>query len=607
MKYRRTSAVVALLLIVCGCENKTTHSVAQPKTNLVDSSITEFHNLGWVGAMIHPLTEIVSFVDPDDPEASVSPGGLVIREVIDASPAAAAGLQIGDVIVGVGDDWVPIKDDPTLDVIELIELQVTAAEPTTDLKVYRNGKCETVSLKNVSNSLEGGLPNQVVRLSDAASRGLNYLAEQQNENGSFGAADASPESRLQSTAIAGLALLATGDEKFTANVDQCKQFIGGEIDALIASAADDEPEKEETEAKPGVVMMKMPSFEMEPLTAAYVLQFLAEAKIPMMDQQWMPRLFGTIGGLSKTQHDSGGWNVTSVAESNDAEPGDVDESNKTEESDDSETAIDVAGTHTTNQVLLALGMLERTGMMGQPEIMIKACGYLKDQKAARSGGGIDRRLRATLSAGTGVAFVAINCQKTDSFLKDAMTDGLEKLGERYSSPNLAMSGLLSAGILAKQAGKDGWAQFHNETKYWLSSIQRPDGSFQSIPGTNGSPLAIESNSSDPIWSAAHYCLLLATQSTELKTLVGETKSPMMFARDSSGKKVEGGDETAAATPAGMPAGAQMIQLDLGDIEGGDIQEAIRKKLEEQGIEIGDAEISGLDSLPGGDKKKEKKK
>ena len=248
MKFVLTCTVVALLLVSNGCENGATNTTALPKLNLIDSSITEFHNLGWVGVKTHPLNEAVSFVDPEDAEATVSPGGLVVCEVIDASPAATAGLKSGDVIVGIGDDWVPIKDDPTLDVMELIELQVTAAEKTTSLTIYRNGKCETVSLENVSSSLEEGLPDQVIRLSEAASLGLSYLAEQQNEDGSFGGAETSIESKLQSTALAGLALLASGEEEFAGHVDLCKQFIGDEIDALIASAAaEEEAQKEESQ------------------------------------------------------------------------------------------------------------------------------------------------------------------------------------------------------------------------------------------------------------------------------------------------------------------------------------------------------------------------
>ena len=46
--------------------------------------------------------------------------------------------------------------------------------------------------------------------------------------------------------------------------------------------------------------------------------------------------------------------------------------------------IDVGGTHTTNQVVLALGMLERKGMMGSnPQMLTKACQYLQKQREAR--------------------------------------------------------------------------------------------------------------------------------------------------------------------------------------------------------------------------------
>ena len=78
----------------------------------------------------------------------------------------------------------------------------------------------------------------------------------------------------------------------------------------------------------------------------------------------------------------------------------------------------------------------------------------------------------------------------------------------------------------------------------------------------------------------------------------------MIARNSSGEKAEAGSAGGPSAIQGLPAGSRVIQFNMEDLgEGGDLQEKIREKLKEQGIDLGDAKIQGIDNLPKGKPKK----
>ena len=503
--------LAAALIGTGGCQKRMERHGPPMKVNSIDHSVKQFHNLGWTGAQSHPLTSSVSFQDPMDSESTISPGGIVITSVADASPAQLAKLKVGDVIVGVEDKWLPIKDDPTLDFIKELELNVVTGAETTELRIYDGRRCKTVEIKNVADSLEPGQDYQVVRFQNALELGLKHLAGEQKEWGSFALTEANSDVILQTAAIAGLSFLSSADDQFQPNIEKCLAYVGQNIDERITAATkakESSPAPTTEPPKAGVIMMKMPEFKMDPLTAAGVAQFLAETDVQMIDKGWMPRLMGIVGSFSKSQDESGGWDLD----------------------DAPETELDPGATHTTNQVLLAIGMLERKGVMGNPGTIEKACGFLKKQMELRSGSNLDRRYKNALTAGTAAALMSINCQTTDSFLKQAAEDGLMGAGQCYASPISTLPGILSTAVLARQTGNDAWAQFHNETKYWLSSLQAPDGSFRDFPMAKSDQDRATYKSANSHWKAAHCCLLLSMQSGNLKKLTAESKSPMMVAR-----------------------------------------------------------------------------
>ena len=565
----------AVSLVGCKTESvKLTNAPEAAKDSYLEPSRTDLSSLGWLGATSHPVSEAFSFAHPSKEDETVSPGGLVLAEVFADTPAEKAGLKKGDVMVGVSERWLPINDDSTMDFVRELETEVSSGSEKITISVMRGGVCETVNIDNVVKPLSEGVPYDVARLKEAATRGADYLANQQNEDGSFGDETIEPKERLQVTAICGLALLAT-DKDFQPNLDQCLKFIGETIDACAKSpqtpaapkrAPNGPPKKKLTLSQKAQLELlkslipksaKTPNYDIEPSKVSYSLMFLAEADVPMKDGKWKPRIQGLIQSLTQAQEDSGAWGMPPTQQT--AEEG-------SEQSSLDEVAINSYASQTTNRVLLALGMMERKGIPSNPKTISKACGYLKTQFTERASVKLDRRTKAGLAAGTSAALHSINCQPRDAFLLEAMESALANMEERISIYD-GLSFALETAVFARQSNKENWQQFYDSYKYLLSSFQKPDGSFASsrFPEIDpDSTLCEESRT-------ARCCLLLSMQQGKLKQLIAETKSPKNVARDSDGKIID-------ATQIGKQAKPQGNKLEDLDPNSPEFQKKLLEKL-----------------------------
>ncbi len=91
---------------------------------------------GWLGVQIRPMTEEVADVLGYD-----TPKGAVVEAVVEGSPADAAGLQNGDIILSFGETEITELRDLTRAVAE------TAPDSTADMTVLRKGRTETYEVK----------------------------------------------------------------------------------------------------------------------------------------------------------------------------------------------------------------------------------------------------------------------------------------------------------------------------------------------------------------------------------------------------------------------------------------------------------------------------
>ncbi len=540
--------LLAAILSMSACDQ--TDSRQSAKIDDRDASIAELHNLGWLGADAQPLNATLTMPDPENPDASVTPGGIVIVKVLGGWPLDAAQLKAGDVIVRVADDWLPIKEDPTLDLIKAVEDQINAGRKEIEVGYYRDGKFAKALIQTELESLDHGLPRPVARMVDLSTATLKHLARLQTDDGSFAVAADNVDAKLIATSMSGLAFLSadpSASNEFEQSVAGCLKYIGEQLDRF---ASDSE------------------AAGLDPLTASHVALFLSESDIQLMDEDWLERLGVVLDSFATHQHESGGWNVS-----------ELDYTDVDSDAEPSEPSVDILATFTTNQVLLALGVLERKGMTIDNAMIERAMTWLNEQSRLRVPSTVDRRVKALLSAGTAAALSALNCDRNDLLLKEHLAGALDRAHDVLTAPQLGLPGLVSIAIAARQAGNESWLQFHESVKHLAVSLPRPDGSVSDYPNVKRDPLDFELRVAGESWTTAHIGLLISMQSQSLEKLMAIETPDSMIVRDSTGKKSDGS--------AGMP----VLKLDganTADAEA--LKKMIMDQLKEQGMDVDESKL-----------------
>ncbi len=540
---------VVLVALVAGALFWTTRGTSSSTrslvTDYVDPQVTKFHNLSWLGAEGHPAAKTVKVADPDNAGRTLSLGGIVLRKIHDQSPLAEAGCREGDVLIKAGDAYLPNKEDPTLDLLERIEADISAGKKQVALARLRDGKVTEFSIPAGVPSLEEGYPLALERFTLAGRKGLAYLAKAQHEDGSFDTAGNTPASRLTVTSLAGLAFLGSGstlsDGEYSQNLKRCFD--------LASSNFREVPEGE------------APPDDLSALSISYALMFLAElSATEAMNIDLMQAMGYGMGRLISLQDEEGGWPLTD-------DPGSYGYNE---------------ATLATNQALFAIGMAERAGVMGPNEPIEKACAYIK----ARTGDGnvvatdvpgFDRRSEAGRSAGAGAALRSIGCTPYDSFLTQ-LTEYNSRLGKEIVAGRVAVPlHILNTAILRRQIGSRAWGQFLDDFRLLMTTLQRGDGSFAQIPNPSYKPLDFEERCAGDAWLTAVYTLALLLQEDHVPVLVCKRTTPMERTRDSDGKETSG-EAPHMTMEHGMeiPAGAQVMTIDD--------PEELRKLLEGMGMD-----------------------
>ena len=567
---------VIALTLVTGCENVTSEATRTVPSNLRDNSIKQLHTLSWLGGKSHPVNQAFQIADPENVDLDVSPGGIVVTELVDGLPLASADIKAGDAIVRVAENWLPIKEDATLDFIKMVEDQIAAQKDEIELGYIRSGKYAVATLKTELESLDEDLPLAGKRFIDSSTAILEQLAALQQEDGSFSATSDDPEHQLMVTALCGLAFLSADES--------AKPLFADETEKVLSYLQSKLSEAEFTR-------------ELNPLTAAYVCSFLAECELSSNKDAW----YETIGVLSfafiSSQHESGGWNVTESEAASDDEPEETDTDEQKSDSTETDTAEqstpdpqpDAYAAFTTNMVLAAIGAMERAGISIENDLVESGVKFLHEQAKLRIPSTLDRRVKGLLSAGNVVALAALNLDQNDLQMREYLKIAQERAHDMFSSPALALPGMLHTSIASRQLGNESWLQQHNSTKCLLVAMHDDSGQHIPFPGVTSEPLEFELAVAGPAWNTAHVALLHSMQSQSLQRMLAIEAPENLLARDSSGKQLS--KEEAA--------NAKVIKLDLKGGDAEDLKRMIMEQLKARGMEVDESKmkIQTIDSKP----------
>jgi len=583
------TTLLALSAVLAACAG----SSAPAPVDYLDESVEHLHSLGWLGGRAHPSAVAVE-VPVKRAREPLACGGMVVAQVFAGAPLASAGVARGDVIVGVGGEWLPNKEDPGLDLVDLVERAVSAEAQALELDVLSAGRLRSARVEIDVAPLEVGLPAAVVRFASAADAGLARLARLQQGDGSFPTAAGTEDAETAVAALAGLAFLAGGstleEGEHAARLALCEQRVRAALDdeaselgsfalafatAFLAELAGtgqhvaDVGEMQVTAIAPGQEV-HLPARGLP--EGVEVSELLAHAlgesvqvhsaqqggEIPEALRARIERrraLQSAVERLVALQQDDGGWPLGAGTE-----PG------------YSETTL------ATNQALLALGVAERAGLALDDEVIERACARLKaltgdGRVIAPRVAGFDRRREAGRSAGAAAALNALGCLESDEFLAALVRYDAEHGRDVGAGGGAAWLGLLNTALLRRQRGGPAWQTFFDDFRHLFVALQDPDGTFAALPLGPERTAAFEREWEGEAFRCALASLALSLQSDRLPLLLCRRTSPLASPRTGDGERTERPDHTGGGGELPAEFGEGMM-IQVGSPE--ELQEMLEK-------------------------------
>jgi hypothetical protein len=631
-----------LVVALSGCGSDADSGAA---SSYSDGSVKTGYPLGWLGGRAHPATSVVKVPDPDRAGATLATGGMVVMEVHGEGGLASAGAERGDVIVKVGDTWVPNKEDPGLDLYRLVESEVSAGLAHIRLSVLRDGKMTTILVDNDREPLEVGGPGASERLAAAGRAGLDHLAT-----------DDGGDADISATSLTGLAFIAAGPDAYPTEVDRCAERVNAAItdegrsmstwDAAWATLFLAELAGPLAIETPTVRMATGPMTIGEGMPAGTIVgepRIISADELPegieiSEDATGGTMTFSTSGGdempdLSEMM-ESGNVQVMMVGPRD--MPGATPDAAapETEEIDGplwtSEQLGALAGpeavakratltraverlvamqgedggwddpdstgysdrTIVTNQVLMALGAAERAGVAVDNTAIRSGLSYIRSHTNdghvfAVEEAGFDRRREAGRSGGAAAALIALNCVDGDEFHGELMAYSGEHGKTVIESSSGVPLHVFNTAILRRHQGRVAWATWFDEFRHCVVGMQDPDGSFAALPTVDAdaptAQLDADATSRTALWSL---CALMS--SDHLPILCAKAENPLQTAMDSTGARVAGGP------PAGMTGAPSMDQEQIMKmLEGMELPAEVREAIENGDFEVGGGGDGGV--------------
>lgn len=441
----------------------------------------DYYNLGILGAKAKAAEDADPGLKPD-----VGPSALEIVLLFPDGPAAKAGLQVGDVLVGIGRK--AFKEGSLAPLAEaLTKAEGGSKKGILKLLVERDGAKTTLEIdvggdKHMGKPLKGKARKQIVE--DA----LEFLASKQ-QGGGFAQTLSGQNGAVVQTAMAGLAWMVDGstprEGKYRKNLKEAVEFVIKHMGS---------------EGTRGMGGMPSPrggaNWDQTNWGLAHAAVFLGTVQARKPSKAVKEALAQAAKDLCARQESSGGWAHG---------PGGKNALNYLE--------LNIV----TGLALWGLGMAQKAGIEIPDEVLEKANTYLEksgsgdggvayaDANGQRGQGNIGR------TAGAWLGYRALGRAKSGWGAKMGKFIGRHADGIMHGHASL-MQHIFLGGLAAHAAGGA------TKKKYWgtlerdMVLARSPDGSFQPRPWHES--LQMRSNSDvtfGQIWTTAAWALVVGCE------------------------------------------------------------------------------------------------
>lgn len=420
---------------------------------------------------------------------------IVVRRVLPASPAGAAGVREGDELTKVGDrPLASAAPGPVAQVIDEVErCEASKKKAPVVLTLRRGGAEQTVEVEVARLGAHAkSCPEKCKKCQAIVEAGLAFLARQQGPDGRFPTDLGGKTGVVVVTSLGGLAFLAAGAGFEPGGpLDRATTYVLSHVGAA--------------EASPFGRAGGGGNWNQENWELGYGLMFLAEVAKKTRRPDVKAKVAELVAHIERNQEASGGWAHG---------PGGPNALGYVE--------LEIM----SNYTLLGLGAAKRLGAEVDAARLERALSWIESTASGDGGVGYSPRDGQKghgdpgRTAGAMVAFAALGQQRHPFFGRMAgyLDRNLGRLPEGHVSPAMH---LLAGAMATRLLGGRAWSGYMDAYRPHIMATRRPDGSFASTPTEESRSLR---NNTDltvgPCWTTATYVLILSLPNDRLPLLLG---------------------------------------------------------------------------------------
>ena len=419
-------------------------------------------------------------VEPVDSAADVGPEELRVEILFDEGPAMRAGIQKGDVLLGI--DGKRFKKGSFEPLAKALKKALSKeGEVTLKLDVRRDGKTQKIPV-----ILEGlGKPLAKPTRPEArdllAAPALAWLAERQDDDGGFSETLSGKNGAVVQACVAGLAWIGTGsnlnDGPYSDNVQRAWKFVAANVGARSALSAQDGA-----------------NWNQESWGWVHAGIFLGELHAHSPNEELKADLDKIAAGILRCQESSGGWahgpggpNALGYVELN----------------------------IVSGLALCGLGLAGRAGCELDDDALEKATEYIE---ASSSGGGVGYSTKeGQVGIGnigrTAATWLGYRLLDVKGGMTKAMAGYIKRnAGEVLGGHASLMQHIFLAGVAAQAQGGGAAKNFWSSLERDMLLALGPDGSFQPRPWHESLSMASNSDVSfGEVWTTAAWTIVLTCE------------------------------------------------------------------------------------------------